>query len=77
MIVRMVVLMVVRMRMRHRVMRMLMAMRCAGRNRRLMSMIVESVAVGMLVSVRDCVVFMRVRMLGHGSLLAEPLAWGS
>jgi len=55
--------------MRGRFMRVLMAVRCAGRNRRFMGMIVVVVVVGMLMSMRDVFVGMRVRMVRHRNLL--------
>jgi hypothetical protein len=56
--------------MRGRFMRVLMAVRCAIGNWRLMSMIVVPVAVGMLVRMLNGIVGVRVRMVGHGCLLA-------
>ena len=51
--------------MRDHAVRMLMAMRRAGRYRRLMGMIVVSVAVGVLMRMGNVIVGSRVRMLRH------------
>jgi hypothetical protein len=64
-----VVTIIMRMRVGNPVVRMLMRMRCAGRRRVGMGMIVVPVVVRVLMSVCDRILGVRVRMLGHGYLL--------
>lgn len=73
----MVVSMIMGMRVRDHAMRMLMAMRRAGRDRRLMGMIVVPVVVGVLMRMGDVIVGVRVRMLGHDYLLGCSRPKGS
>jgi hypothetical protein len=63
MVMLVVVTMIVGMRVRDHAMRMLVAMRRAGRDRRLMSMIVVPIVVGVLMRMSDGIVGVRVRML--------------
>ena len=65
--VRMVVMVVVivGMRVRNPVVGVLMHVRCAGSRRSGMGMFVVPVVVGVFVSMRDCIVGVCVRMLGH------------
>ncbi len=72
-----VVIVIVRMRVGHPVVGMLMRVGCAGGNRRLMGMIVVRIAVGMLVRMRNRIVGVGMRMIGHGCLLVGcgPIVW--
>ena len=65
--VRMVVMVVVivGMRVRNPGVGVLMRVRCAGSRWSGRGMFVASVVVGVFVSMRDCIVGVRVRMLGH------------
>jgi hypothetical protein len=65
----MLVFLIVKVRMCDHAVGMLMAMRRAGGNRRLMGMIVVPVAVGMLMTMCDAVVGVRLRVLVHDDLL--------
>lgn len=62
------VVMIMGMRVCDHAVRMLMAVRRAGRNRRLMGMIVVGVVVGVLMCMGDGIVAMCVRMLKHKNL---------
>jgi hypothetical protein len=64
-----VVIVIVRMRVRNPVMGVLMRVGCAGRGRYSMGVIVVPVVMRVFVRVRDCIVGVRVRMLGHRYLL--------
>jgi hypothetical protein len=68
-VVMVVVIMIMRMRVRDHAMRMLVAVRRAGRDRRLVRMIVVPVVVGMLMRMGDGIVGVRVRNFVHGNLL--------
>jgi uncharacterized membrane protein len=68
-VVMVVVIMIMRMRVRDHAMCMLVAMGRAGRDRRLMRMIVVRVVVGMLMRMGDGIVGVRVRIFVHGNLL--------
>jgi len=72
-----VVIVIVRMRVGHPVVGVLMRVGGAGGNGRLVGMIVMLVAVGMLVRMRNRIVGVRVRMIGHGFLLVGcgPIVW--
>ncbi len=67
---------IVRMRVRNPFVGMLMGMRCAGRRRHGMGVVVVLVVVGVFVRMRDCTVGVRVRVLGHGYLLGRSGAEG-
>jgi hypothetical protein len=69
------VVMVVGMRVRDSIMGMLMRMLGAGSRRLGMGVVVVLIVVGVLVSMGDRVVGVRVRMLSHKNLLDASRAW--